>query len=236
MADQPDEYLQGHFYEWWVVEHDGPPSTPEEREEFAAAFTEWKKTVSESTAWKGQVVLDLDIYAVDDDDAMERMTSWIAPLLTITSLRRCSIAERRVVLRQFFGHPDAPWQKQVMAQNASHLIDIALQVAEFVGPVTPGDALEPDLHIHRQVLEESIDRALNNKYRQGVDAGKLSYGPTLDSAIKSAESPERIATLLREFASRYDERGWSDEANLLRDAASQVEDMPRDLPKGADHE
>ena len=113
-----------------------------------------------------------------------------------------------------------------MARNADHLIDLAIEIASFAADDL---SLQPDLHIHRSVLADSIDSALRTNYSQGLRAGKAKYGPDLREAIQEAESPPRVASLLRDFAAKYDERGWSDEANLLRDAATQVEDVPSDL-------
>lgn len=179
--------------------------------------------------WRGQALLDLDIRAEDDDTAMEAIEQHISPILG----RGCSIAERRVVLRQFFGHAAAPWQKQIMTQNGMQLIDRAVELAEVTQDGDWPDATKPDLHIHRQLLEESIDHALRRNYRDGMSAGRRQYRPDLDQAIQDAESPPNIATLLRKFASGYDERGWAGEANLLRDAATQVEDLPQDQKEPA---
>lgn len=174
--------------------------------------------------WRGQVLLDIDVFAQDDDSAMEEITQHVTKILN----GRCSIAERRVVLRQFFGELDAPWQSQTMAANGAQLVDRALQVAHVVS--TPGweDALQPDLHIHRQVLEEAIDHALRHAYQEGRRMEMSQNKPNVDRAVEVSESPERVATLLRAFASRYDAKGWADEANLLRDAATTVEDVLQD--------
>lgn len=179
--------------------------------------------------WRGQALLDLDIQAEDDDTAMEAIVQHVSPILG----PGCSIAERRVVLRQFFGRADAPWQKQTMTQNGTQLIDRALELAKLTQDDDWSDAAKPDLHIHRQMLEESIDHALRRNHRDGVRAGRRQYRPDLDRAIQDAESPPNIATLLRKFASGYDERGWTNEANLLRDAATQVEDVPQDQKEPA---
>lgn len=174
--------------------------------------------------WRGQILLDIDLEADNDDEAMEALTDSMEPVLS----PRCSIAERRVVLRQFFGHPKAPWQTQTMTQNGSHLIDRAIQVVEAVSDVG-SLAPEPDLHIHRSVLEDTIDHALRHVYREGMRTEQRKNKPNIRDAVVEAESPLRIAQLLREYASKYDERGWSDEANLLRDAAAQMDDVPSDL-------
>lgn len=199
---------------------DGYRATPE-----GNAHQETLSEAAQPARWRGQIVLDIDVVGGDDDAAMEAIHVHVAPILG----RSCSIAERRLVLRQFFGRTDAPWQKQAMTANGTQLIDRALQVAELTTGGDWPDATKPDLHIHRQVLEEAIDHALRNNYRNGMNAGQRKYRPDLDRAIENSESPESVATLLRKFASRYDERGWSAEANLLRDAATQVDDITQDL-------
>ena len=174
--------------------------------------------------WRGQLVLDIDIIAEDDDAAMEEMVEHVAYLLD----SRCSIAQKRVVLRQFFGREDAPWQKAEMTTNASQLLDRVIQVAELTeGPDWP-EATKPDYHVHRQILEEAIDRAFRSNYSDGQRVQKRRYGPDIRDAIANSESPVRIATLLQEFASRYDERGESTEAVVLRDAADLVDQLVAD--------
>ena len=112
-----------------------------------------------------------------------------------------------------------------MTTNASQLLDRVVQVAELTeGPDWP-EATKPDLHIHRQILEEAIDRAFRTNYSDGLRAEKRKNGPNIRKAIANAEHPVRVATLLQEFASRYDERGESAEAVVLRDAADLVDQL-----------
>jgi hypothetical protein len=174
--------------------------------------------------WRGQVVLDIDVIAEDDDEAMEELVQHVRLLLSPT----CSIAEKRVVLRQFFGREDAPWQKAEMTTNASQLLDRVIQVAEITEGPGWEEATKPDYHVHRQILEEAIDRAFRTNYTQGRDAERRRHGPNLREAIANAEHPVRIATLLQEFATRYDERGESTEAVVLRDAADLVDQLAAD--------
>lgn len=177
--------------------------------------------------WRGQVVLDIDVQAYDDDDAMEQVTEHVTLILNDD----CSIAERRVVLRQFFGDPKAPWQGGVMAENAAHLIERALQVAELVNGEDPPwkDELQPDLHIHRRVLEDAIDHALRNAHREGRRSEKAKNKPNIRAAISVTEEPGHVAEVLRKFASYWDSKGYTQDANVLRDAAAMIEDG--DLPK-----
>lgn len=178
-----------------------------------------------SNEWRGQALLDLDIIAETDDDAMNAIVDYLAPVLG----KGCSISERRIVLRQFFGHPKAPWQGGEMTTNASQLLERAKELADTVeGGAFPG-ASKPDFHAHREILEDAIDHALRRNYRDGVKTGKLSYRKDLDRVIEDSKTPSHVAKLLRDFAAKYDERGWTDEANLLRDAATQVGDITQDL-------
>ncbi len=116
-----------------------------------------------------------------------------------------------------------------MTTNASQLLGRAQELGETTTGGDWPDATKPDFHAHREILEDAMDHALRRNYKHGMQVGKLSYREDLDRVIENAASPSHVATLLRDFAARYDNKGWTDEANLLRDAATQVEDIPSDL-------